>query len=122
MWGDVLERPVVCPPERVSFPLGPDRPPRQRRVLGGVRSLRVRGAGRIVLVLDGTGHVAVQRGRFDDFSFEGRGLPKHLSAEQVQLDRVEGTVVLEGMELDLRFRGGRADAELDGRFEIEQAR
>ena len=90
------------------------------RILHGVRSLRVSGRGRIVLHLNGTGRVSVRRGRFDDFCFEGRGLPKHLSAEQVHLDQVEGTLTLEGMELTLEFRGGRADAELVGRFEVDE--
>lgn len=89
------------------------------RTLSSVRSLRVSGRGRIVMRLNGTGRVTVRRGRFDDFCFEGRGVPKHLSAEQVHLDKVEGTLTLEGMELQLEFRGGRADAMLTGRFEID---
>lgn len=91
-----------------------------RRTLTEVRSLRVSGRGRIVMHLKGTGRVNVRRGRFDDFCFEGRGLPKHLSAQQVHLDKVEGTMTLEGMELSLEFRGGRADIELEGRFEVDE--
>lgn len=93
--------------------------PSHRRVLSGVRTLRVEGRGRIVLHLAGTGRVTVRRARLDDFCFEGRGIPKHLSAEEVHLDRVEGVLTLEGTDLRVTFRGGRADAELDGRFEVE---
>ena len=94
--------------------------PSIRRSMRDVRHLRVAGRGRIVLRLKGSGRVNLTRGRFDDFCFEGRGTPKFLSADQVHLDAVEGTLTLEGTELTLEFRGGRMDADLEGRFEVEQ--
>ena len=93
----------------------------QSRRLRGVRSLRVRGSGRIVLDLTGTGRVTLQRGRFDDFCFEGRGVPKYVSADCVHLDRAVGRIVLEGDQVSLTFRGGVADVELLGLFEVELA-
>ncbi|MDF1702538.1 MAG: hypothetical protein P1V36_15410, partial [Planctomycetota bacterium] len=84
-----------------------------------VRALRIEGSGRIVLRLRGTGRVVLQRGRFDDFSFEGRGIPKHVSALRVHLDGVEGLLTLEGTELSLEFSGGTAEAEYEGTFEVK---
>lgn len=122
----------MTPPERTTPPSGRDggRPKTRRssraapgpneQTLRGVRSLRVHGKGRIVMHLSGTGRVNLRRGRFDDFCFEGRGLPKHLSAEQVHLDAVEGVLTLEGTELCVEFSGGRADIHLTGRFEVVQ--
>ncbi len=98
----------------------PDQPLPLDRRLRGVRSLRLTGRGRIVIHLCGSGRVTLQRGRVDDFSFEGRGLPKHVSAEQVHLDRADGVLTLEGNSLRLEFSGGTVDAEIAGSFEIDQ--
>ncbi len=113
----------MTPSNLPPSPSDPDRRgpnPGVRRTLAGIHRLRVQGQGRIVLHLKGTGRVNLRRGRYDDFCFEGRGIPKYLSAEQVHLDRVEGTLTLEGMELSLEFRGGRADAEIVGTFEVDE--
>lgn len=73
-----------------------------------------------MLHLFGTGHVSLRRGRLDDFCFEGRGLPKHLSAEEVQLDGATGVLTLEGTELVLEFVGGTANADIQGEFASTQ--
>jgi hypothetical protein len=86
-----------------------------------VRRLHVRGRGRIVVELHGTGRVNLSRGRFDDFCFEGRGLPRHVSSQRVHLDRADGRLVLEGDQLELEFHGGTADVELTGVFEFGEA-
>jgi hypothetical protein len=88
--------------------------------MSGVHSLHLRGRGRVVVHLHGSGHVTLKRGRFDDFCFEGRGLPRHVSADCVRLAGATGTLVVEGDSLDLLFEGGHADVEYAGVFDLDR--
>jgi len=70
--------------------------------------------------LNGTGRIKVNRGRADEFSFEGRGLPRHLSSEVILLDRATGKVSIRGVTLEIEFEGGNAEIEVSGAFEGDE--
>ncbi len=95
-----------------------ERTPSARRY-DGIAVLRLRGRGRVVIDLKGSGLLTLRRGRFDDVSFEGQGVPRYLSADCVHISAARGRLVLEGEELELEFRGGTINASLTGEFEVE---
>ncbi len=84
-----------------------------------IRFLNLKGSGQIVLHLNGTGRMKVRRGRSDEFRFEGRGLPRHISSEVILLDRATGKVYVRGMTIAVEFGGGNAEIEVNGVFEGE---
>ena len=98
---------------------GHDSAPAERRKIASANFLRVRGQGRVEIELAGTGQLSMIRGRYDDFCFEGRGLPRHLSGTCVHLRSAEGRVILEGEDLELEFFGGVCSALLVGTFQVE---
>jgi hypothetical protein len=100
-------------------PSSPDSAPVERRKIHAAHFLRVHGRGRAEIELKGTGQLTMLRGRYDDFCFEGRGLPRHLSATCVHLRGASGRVILEGEEIELEFFGGICSALLVGTFEVE---
>ena len=93
--------------------------PVERRRIASANFLRIRGRGRIEVELRGSGQLTMIRGRYDDFCFEGKGLPRHLSATCVHLRAAHGRVILEGEDLELEFFGGTCSALLVGTFEVE---
>ena len=97
----------------------PEPAPVERRKILAAHFLRVHGRGRAEIELKGTGQLTMLRGRYDDFCFEGRGLPRHLSATCVHLRGATGRVILEGEEIELEFFGGICAALLVGTFEVE---
>ncbi len=99
---------------------GPDSKPVERRKIASAHFLRVRGQGRVEVELSGSGQLSMIRGRYDDFCFEGRGLPRHLSGTCVHLRAAQGRVILEGEDLELEFFGGVCSALLVGTFEVEE--
>ncbi len=96
----------------------PERTPSARRY-DGIAVLRLKGRGRVVVDLLGSGLVTLRRGRLDDVSFEGQGVPRYLSSDCVHISTARGRLVLEGEELELEFRGGTINASLLGEFEVE---
>ena len=93
--------------------------PVERKRIASANFLRIRGRGRIEVELRGSGQLTMIRGRYDDFCFEGKGLPRHLSATCVHLRAAHGRVILEGEDLELEFFGGTCSALLVGTFEVE---
>ena len=93
----------------------PDKPKPPK--LKTIRVLNLKGSGEIVLHLNGTGRIKVRRGRSDHFRFEGRGLPRHISSEEILLDRATGKVFVRGMTIQVEFGGGNAEIEVNGIFE-----
>lgn len=98
----------------------PDHVPNRTPKLKRIRCLRLKGSGQVVLHLNGTGRIKVHRGRSDDFSFEGRGLPRHLSSEVILLDRATGRVTVRGLTLEVEFGGGTAEIAVEGIFEGDE--
>jgi hypothetical protein len=97
----------------------PDHDPRPRaptRLLR-VRALGLRGCGRVVVDLDGSGRVRIRRGRGDEVSVRGQGCPRFLSAGEVLLSGARGRLEVRGLSLEIEFAGGRADVRVDGTFE-----
>ncbi|MDJ0522241.1 MAG: hypothetical protein QNJ90_09225 [Planctomycetota bacterium] len=97
----------------------PQPAPVERNRIASATFLRARGRGRIEVELKGTGQLTMIRGRYDDFCFEGKGLPRHLSATCVHLRAAHGRVILEGEDLELEFFGGTCTALLVGTFQVE---
>ena len=86
--------------------------------LRGHGSIRVRGRGEICLRLKGSGRMWLRRGPEDTFHFEGNGLPRHLSGEQIVMSNARGEVTLSGKALDVEFADGPVYAVLVGDFEV----
>lgn len=102
-------------PQELNSPIQPV----DRKRIASANFLRVRGRGRIEVELRGSGQLTMIRGRYDDFCFEGKGLPRHLSATCVHLRAAHGRVILEGEDLEMEFFGGTCSALLVGTFQVE---
>ena len=100
----------------------PQDEPQKAPKLERIRCVQIKGSGALLLVLNGTGHIRVRRGRGDDFQFEGRGTPRFLSGECILLNGADGRLEIRGLQLELEFKGGSAEIALEGEFQCDPPR
>ncbi len=88
-------------------------------LLRGFGFVRLRGAGEVVIDLEGRGQVFVRRGRTDGFQFSGRGTPRHVTATEAILSNAEGRLVVDGEDLKIECRDGPVTIAVNGHFVVE---
>ena len=86
--------------------------------IAGTGTIRIRGAGDVVVELAGSGQVTLRNAGRASVHFEGRGARRRPSTDVLIVAVATGTLAIEGSDLDVEFSGGTAVVHAMGRFEI----